>query len=357
MQLSLQIFEDENHHQIQTINIDGDVWFFYLDVCAALDIKNPSDAIGRLDDDEKRTLASAESSAKVSRTNPYLISESGLYNLIFQSRKEEAKRFRKWVTSEVLPQLRKTGRYSITGTGIPNFVRRFNDNWDRVDAGYFSVISELFIRLYGRLEHAGYVIPDKGAHGKEIRPDVSVGQLFSKWLRANHPDQIAKRKYYQHLFPDGTEKEAFQYPHETLPLFIEYVDTVWIPERSEGYFQERDTKALAYLPKLLNPAPAPKQKVLPSESTVRASIESLRPSLKNRNTKDSRSTRPQTFPATRPLLEREAGLSPSLSPTGDKTIGAALLRVRPLCFTANRALVCLVEYLVLRLRELAGLPQ
>jgi len=253
MQLELQIFEDERHHRIRTVNLDGDIWFFAQDVCEALDIKNPRDALSRLDNDERRTVGSADTSTTASRTNPSIISESGLYNLIFQSRKDEAKKFRKWVTSEVLPQLRRTGRYSITGAGIPNFVRRFNDNWDRTSPGFFSVISELFIRLYGRLEHVGYVMPDIGAGGQEIRPDVSVGRLFSKWLKEKHQEHIAKRKTYLHVFPDGTEVEAFQYQHDALPLFIEFVDGVWIPENSMRYFTDRDTKALSYLPKLLPP--------------------------------------------------------------------------------------------------------
>lgn len=252
VQLALQIFEDEDHHRIRTINLDGAVWFYALDVCETLDIKNPSDALGRLDDDERRTLGSAETSIKASRTNPALVSESGIYNLIFQSRKPEAKKFRKWVTSEVLPQLRRTGLYSITGRGIPNFVRRFNDNWDRVTPGYFSVISELFIRLYGRMEQIGYVLPDKGAQGKEIRPDISVGRLFSDYLKRNHPELLEKRSYYSHLLPDGKEVDAFQYPSDILPIFIDYVDRVWLFERAEGYLGDRDPKALEYLPKLLH---------------------------------------------------------------------------------------------------------
>jgi prophage antirepressor-like protein len=83
------------------------VWFYALDICEALDIKNPRDALGRLDDDEKRTVGSADTSVLASRTNPQIINESGLYNLIFQSRKDEAKRFRKWVTSDVLPKIPK----------------------------------------------------------------------------------------------------------------------------------------------------------------------------------------------------------------------------------------------------------
>ena len=258
MQLPLQIFEDEQNHRIRTVNLDDEIWFYAQDVCDALEIKNPRDALSRMDDDERRTVGSADTSILASRTNPPLINESGLFNLIFQSRKDEAKRFRKWVTSEVLPQLRKSGRYSLTGRGIPNFVRRFNDNWDRTESGYFSVISELFIRLYGRLEHLGYLLPEKSVLGKEIRPDVAVGIRYSRWLKDNHPRLVSLRKTYSHLLPDGMEVEAFQYPiAECLPGYIEFVDRIWIVQFADEYFRERDPRALEYLPKLL-PPPDPK---------------------------------------------------------------------------------------------------
>lgn len=71
-----------------------------------------------------------------------IISESGLYSLILRSRKESARAFRKWVTSEVLPSIRKTGGY---GGRVPAFIKRANENWGRVDQGYFSVINELAV--------------------------------------------------------------------------------------------------------------------------------------------------------------------------------------------------------------------
>ncbi|MDQ6808244.1 MAG: hypothetical protein M3Z64_02285, partial [Verrucomicrobiota bacterium] len=195
--------------------------------------------------------------------------------IIFQSRKEDAKRFRKWVTSEVLPQLRQTGRFSLAGAGLPSFVRRFNDNWDRTEQGYFSVISELFIRLHGRMEHVGYIMPDKGTHGKELRPDVSVGRKFSDWLKAEHPDHVTTRKKYNHLLPGGMEIEAFQYHHDSLPLFISFVDSVWIPNDAPQYFTDRDPKALSYLPKLLPPSPISR----PTAVTAKEKFDAMRRNL------------------------------------------------------------------------------
>jgi len=89
---------------------DGEPWFVAKDVCDALTIGNSRDAVNRLDDDEK---AMSVLPTQFGDKEMNLVSESGLYNLIFQSRKAEAKAFRKWVTSEVLPSLRKTGRYEL----------------------------------------------------------------------------------------------------------------------------------------------------------------------------------------------------------------------------------------------------
>jgi len=254
MQLALQVFEDENHHKIRTTTINGDVWFYALDICEALDIKNPSDALGRLDDDEKRTLGSAESSVKASRINPQIISESGLYNLIFQSRKEEAKRFRKWVTSDVLPKIRKTGGFGIVTTKTPAFVRRFNGNWDRTDKGYFSIISELYIRFAGRLEQVGHILADKSPSGKELRPDVSIGKTFPAWLKKEYPLKADHYKMYDHKLPDGMIVEARQYRNDMLEHFIEFIDAEWLPNCAPKYLESRDRKALSFLPKLLPPA-------------------------------------------------------------------------------------------------------
>nr|WP_175428734.1 KilA-N domain-containing protein [Azospirillum argentinense] len=136
------------------------------------------------------------------------------------------------------------------------FARRFHLNSGRVDQGYFSIIGELFIRFYAKLEHASYVLPDKGAKGKELRPDVSVGKLFPAWLADNYPEHVRRRKPYPHLFPNGLIFDAWQYENVVLPAFIEYVESVWIPHHAEEYLRKRDPDALQFLPKLLPTKPA-----------------------------------------------------------------------------------------------------
>lgn len=95
---------------VRVIVKDGDPWWVASDVCRVLALEHTARALARLDPDEKgvRTAQTLGGAQQVS-----IVSESGLYNLIFASRKPEARRFRKWVTSEVLPAIRKTGSYSI----------------------------------------------------------------------------------------------------------------------------------------------------------------------------------------------------------------------------------------------------
>ncbi|OYO29132.1 Bro-N domain-containing protein [Janthinobacterium sp. PC23-8] len=250
--MQLQIFkyaEDDSHlDNLTTIEIEGEIWFVAVEVCKLLDIKNATDAVSRLDDDEKLTSVLPISGQNRSVN---LISESGLYALVFKSNKPSAKEFRKWVTKEVIPSIRKKGSFGIDRIETPNFIVRFNDNWDRTDKGFFSVISELFVRLYGRFEHIGYKIPNKAFDGKEMRPDTSVGKLFANYLKKNHPEMNDLHKMYNHKFPSGQEFEARQYPNIVLPIFIQFVDDEWIPKNAPIYFKTRDPLALDYLPKLL----------------------------------------------------------------------------------------------------------
>lgn len=103
---------------VRVLERDGEPWFVSNDVGIVLDLANIRDWVHRLDDDQKLSLN--DDSLPGLRSNSTVISESGLYELVFRSSKPEAKRFRKWVTSEVLPQIRKTGGYvspSAAGLG------------------------------------------------------------------------------------------------------------------------------------------------------------------------------------------------------------------------------------------------
>ena len=103
-----------DHFTVRAINRNGEIWFVAADVCAVLDIKNTTQALAALDTDERSMFNIGRSAINGGGGEVNIINESGLYALILRSRKPEAKRFRKWVTSEVLPAIRKTGAYSLT---------------------------------------------------------------------------------------------------------------------------------------------------------------------------------------------------------------------------------------------------
>ncbi|HHW4670313.1 MAG TPA: BRO-N domain-containing protein [Xylella fastidiosa subsp. multiplex] len=109
---------DFHSHAVRVVMRDGNPWFVATDVCTALGYRNPSKALGdHLDSDERTTINVPTPNATLGvPTN--IISESGLYALILRSRKPEARKFAKWVTSEVLPSIRKTGSYTATGTMV-----------------------------------------------------------------------------------------------------------------------------------------------------------------------------------------------------------------------------------------------
>ncbi|MFN5696506.1 MAG: Bro-N domain-containing protein [Cyanobacteriota bacterium] len=109
---SLAPFQFEGRQVRVITDEQGEPWFVAADVCACLAIRNPSDALNRLDDDEKGLGQTETPGGEQSMST---VNEAGLYNLVLGSRKQEARRFKRWVTHEVLPAIRRTGRYSIPG--------------------------------------------------------------------------------------------------------------------------------------------------------------------------------------------------------------------------------------------------
>lgn len=109
----LKIFENNEFGEVRTTVIDDEPYFSLNDVCRILEIKNPRDAKSRLNLDGVGTTDGVDSLGR--RTDVTMINESNLYKLIFQSRKPEAERFADWVTSEVLPAIRKHGAYMTDG--------------------------------------------------------------------------------------------------------------------------------------------------------------------------------------------------------------------------------------------------
>ena len=101
-------FEYESNSIRVLTNIDGEPWWIASDVCTVLELTNPTEAIRGLDDDEKSTLRISEGGPERN-----IINEPGLYSLIIRSSKPQARKFKRWITHEVLPSIRQTGNYEV----------------------------------------------------------------------------------------------------------------------------------------------------------------------------------------------------------------------------------------------------
>lgn len=190
----LQIFENKDFGKVRTVTIDGAPCFVAADVCRALDIANSRDAVNRLDDDEKNTVVLTDGN----RGNPNVtvVTESGLYSLVLGSRKPEAKQFKRWITHEVIPTIRKTGGY-VNNDDL--FVNTYLPNADDTTKALFRSTLETIRTQNAKLEEykpkaifADAVSASKssilvGELAKILQQNgVAIGQnrLFA-WLRNN----------------------------------------------------------------------------------------------------------------------------------------------------------------------------
>ncbi len=108
----MTVFQNPDFGAVRSLTMDGEPWFVGKDVAVSLGYANPQKAIRDHVDDEDRTV---NDSFTVNGTAVSLINESGLYSLILSSKLPDAKKFKRWVTSEVLPAIRKTGRFAMDG--------------------------------------------------------------------------------------------------------------------------------------------------------------------------------------------------------------------------------------------------
>jgi prophage antirepressor-like protein len=251
--LQLEIFKfnaGDHFDNIRTIDRNGEIWFVGSDVTKILGYSNGREAIQR--HCRQGGVAKHDIPTSSGLQNMTIINEPNVYRLIARSTLPSAEKFESWIFDEVIPAIRKTGGYHINRNQTSNFILRYFENATKIPNEYFSVITELYVRLYGKLESLGYVIPDKGFMGKEIRPDTSVGICFAAHLKKNYPSAPDEFKKYIHRFPTtGFECEARLYSIELWPIFIKYIYDVWIPEKAEEYFSSRDRMALTYIQKLL----------------------------------------------------------------------------------------------------------
>ena len=122
MENGIKVFERQEFGQVRVVDVNGEPWFVAKDVCECLDIGNSRDAVAALDEDEKG-VDSIDTPGGAQEMS--IISEAGLYSLILRSRKPEAKAFKRWITHEVLPSIRRAGSYGQWN--LPRVPKSFPD--------------------------------------------------------------------------------------------------------------------------------------------------------------------------------------------------------------------------------------
>nr|DAF00584.1 MAG TPA: repressor domain protein [Caudoviricetes sp.] len=103
----IQLYKNEKFGDVRATVIDGEPWFVAADVCNVLDLSNPTIAVSRLDEDERAKFNLGR------QGDATIVNEPGLYTLVLGSRKPEAKAFKRWITHDVIPSIRKTGSYTM----------------------------------------------------------------------------------------------------------------------------------------------------------------------------------------------------------------------------------------------------
>lgn len=162
----LQVFS-YNSSEVRTVMRDGELWFCLIDVCGILGLSNPRSVADRLDKDERRKFDLPR------QGNTWFINESGLYSVILRSDKPEAKPFRKWVTSEVLPTIRKTGRYGVDGTKAALAEAKLNNSRARVASAWMKISKENPVSSYKQV-CAHYA--SAALAGREVLPLPDTGE-------------------------------------------------------------------------------------------------------------------------------------------------------------------------------------
>lgn len=108
---NLTIFQKEEFGAIRTVEVNNEIWFVASDICRVLEYQNPTMTLERIEDDEKAKFNLGLSGGETNCVNEY-----GLYNLVLGSRKKEAREFKRWITHEVVPEIRRTGGYNLPQT-------------------------------------------------------------------------------------------------------------------------------------------------------------------------------------------------------------------------------------------------
>lgn len=185
---SLQIFKNREFGSVRTLVIDNEPWFVGRDVAEILGYSNTKDAISTHVDDEDRTVIqrSENTTLEIPNRGLTVINESGLYSLILSSKLPTAKAFKRWVTSEVLPTLRKTGQYQVKELSGQELMAKALIEAQSVLAAKDKVIEEMKPKVVFAdavaTSHTSILVGELAKILKQNGIDMGQKRLFT-WLR------------------------------------------------------------------------------------------------------------------------------------------------------------------------------
>lgn len=200
----LKVFNNKDFGQIRVIEKDGQLWFVGKDICDCLELTDVSKSISRLDDDEKGANLIPTPGGQ-----QYMlcVNEYGLYNLVLSSRKREAKQFKRWITHEVIPSIRKHGAYMT-----PERIEEVLSNPDTI----IRLATDLKAEREKRLQAERQIEQDKPmiifAKALEISDkSILVGEM-AKLLARNGIDDMGQNRFFKWLRDSGyLHKSGEQY--------------------------------------------------------------------------------------------------------------------------------------------------
>lgn len=234
----IQIFRNEQFGQIRMLDKDGEPWFVGKDIAEVLGYSNPNEAISDHVDSEDKLNSKTLSSFNINlgQRGGWLINESGLYSLILSSKLETARAFKRWVTSEVLPSIRKTGQYTVD--------TERHENWEIAERNSRSREAALWLKIGETVgtetyKHICASYASKALAGNEVIPlpksaqrhytASEIGNMFGvsahkigAIAKANHLKTEVYGSWYHDKSPfSAKEVETFRYNNNAVERFRE----------------------------------------------------------------------------------------------------------------------------------------
>ena len=227
----IQVFSNEKFGQVRTVMQGGEPWFVAADVCKALDLDKTWNALQRLDEDEKGTTSISTLGGVQEMA---IVNEPGLYSLVLGSRKKEAKDFKRWITHEVIPTIRKTGGY-VKDSEV--FIQNYLPFADDTTKQLFRLTLDVVDKQNKQIADQQKELAEKSAAIEEMTPKASYYDIV-----INSPDLIPITIIAKDYGKSGTwlnrklNEKGVQYRREkTWVLYHQYADKGYVGTKTYAY--------------------------------------------------------------------------------------------------------------------------